>query len=161
MLFSFFGQESKHYQIDCYTGKVLVTQLCPTLCNPMDCSLPGSSVCGISQARILEQVAIPFSRGSSQPRDRIWVSCIAGRFFTIWATREDSLRKGNFLKCWPWGRKKGHFLIFQLLRNFQKLMCLLMPLALINYKGSVSLKSYFVKWEQLDFLLIMGKITGE
>ena len=49
----------------------------------MDCSLPGSSVHGILQARILEQVAIPFSRGSSQPRDWTWVSCIAGRLFTI------------------------------------------------------------------------------
>ena len=48
----------------------LVAQLCPTLCNPMDCSLPGSSVHGILQAGILEWVAIPFSRGSSQPRDR-------------------------------------------------------------------------------------------
>ena len=47
--------------------KVLVTQLCPTLCNPMDCSLPGSSVHGILQARILERVAISFSRGSSDP----------------------------------------------------------------------------------------------
>ena len=45
--------------------KVLVTQLCPTLCNPTDCSLPGSSVHGILQVRILERVAIPFSRGSS------------------------------------------------------------------------------------------------
>ena len=49
--------------------KVLVTQLCPTLCNPMDCSQLGSSVHGILQARILEWVAISFSRGSSQPRD--------------------------------------------------------------------------------------------
>ena len=49
--------------------KVLIAQLCPTLCNPMDCSLPGSSVHGIFQARILEWVAIPFSRGSSGPRD--------------------------------------------------------------------------------------------
>ena len=49
----------------------------------VDCSLPGSSVHGILQARILEWVAIPFSRGSSQPRDQTWVSCIAGRFFTI------------------------------------------------------------------------------
>ena len=55
------------------------------LCDPMDCSPPGSSVHGISQARILEWVAIPFYRGSSQPRDWTWVSCIAGRFFTIWA----------------------------------------------------------------------------
>ena len=59
-----------------------------TLCDPMDCSPPGSSVHGILQARILEWVAISFSRGSSQPRDRTQVSCIAGRFFTIWATRE-------------------------------------------------------------------------
>ena len=50
--------------------KVLVAQLSPTLCDPMDCSLPGSSVHGISQIRILEWVAIPFSRGSSLPRDR-------------------------------------------------------------------------------------------
>ena len=49
--------------------KVLVTQLCPTLCDPMDCSPPGSSVRGFLQARILEWVAIPFSRGSSGPRD--------------------------------------------------------------------------------------------
>ena len=51
-------------------------------CDAMDCSPPGSSVHGILQARILEWVAIPFSRGSSQPRDRTHVSCIAGRFFT-------------------------------------------------------------------------------
>ena len=62
--------------------KVKVTQSCPTLFNPMDCSLPGSSVHGILQARILEWVAVPFSRGSSQPRDRTQVSHIAGRFFT-------------------------------------------------------------------------------
>ena len=52
-----------------------VAQLCPTLCDPMDCSLPGSSVHGIFQARIMEWVAISFSRGSSQPRDRTQVSC--------------------------------------------------------------------------------------
>ena len=63
--------------------KVKVTQFCPTLCNPMYCSLPGSSVCGILQASILEWVVIPFSRASSQPRDQMGVSCIAGGFFTI------------------------------------------------------------------------------
>ena len=57
---------------------MLVAQSCPTLCNPIDCSPPGSSVHGISQAGILEGVAIPFSRGSSQLRDRTQVSCIAG-----------------------------------------------------------------------------------
>ena len=60
----------------------------PTLCDPMDCSVPGSSVNGIFQARVLEWVAISISRGSSQPRDWTQVSHIAGRHFTIWATRE-------------------------------------------------------------------------
>ena len=62
---------------------MLVTQLCLILCNPMNCSLPDSSVHGILQARILEWVAVPFSRGSSQPRDQTQVSCIAGRFFLL------------------------------------------------------------------------------
>ena len=57
-------------------------------CDPMDCSPPVSSVHGILQARILEWVAISFSTGSSQPKDWTWVSCIGGRFFTVWATRE-------------------------------------------------------------------------
>ena len=64
--------------------KVLVARLCPTLCDSMDCSLLGSSVHRIVQARILEWVAIPFSRGCSQPRDQTWVSCIAGIFFTVY-----------------------------------------------------------------------------
>ena len=68
--------------------KVLVSQLCLTLWSPMDYSLPGSSVHGIFYVKILEWVAIAFSRVSSQPRDWTQVSCIAGRFFTIWATRE-------------------------------------------------------------------------
>ena len=67
---------------------VLVAQSCPTLAIPMDCSPSGSSVHGVFQARILEWVSMPFSRLSSHPRDRTWVSCIIGRFFTIWATRE-------------------------------------------------------------------------
>ena len=57
-------------------------------CDPMDCSRPGSPVYGIPQARILEWVTSSFSRGSSQPMDWTMVSHIAGRFFTIWATRE-------------------------------------------------------------------------
>ena len=65
-----------------------VAQLCLTICDPMDCSLPGFSVHGIFQARVLEWVAIFFSRGSSQPRDRTRVSRIVGRRFTHWAIRE-------------------------------------------------------------------------
>ena len=62
--------------------------MCPTLSDLMDCSPPGSSAHRILQARILEWVAICFYRGSSQPRDRTWVSHIAGRIFTVWATKE-------------------------------------------------------------------------
>ena len=61
----------------------LVTKSCPTLCNPMDYSPLGYSVHGILQSRILECVAMPFSRGSSGPRDQTWVSCIVGRVFTV------------------------------------------------------------------------------
>ena len=63
-------------------------QSCPTLSDTMDCSFPDSSVYRIFQARVLEWVGISFSRGSSQPRDRTRVSLIAGRCFTVWATRE-------------------------------------------------------------------------
>ena len=63
--------------------KMKVAQLSPTLWDPME-----YTVHGILQARILEWVAFPFSRGSSQPRDRTQVPCIASRFFTSWATRE-------------------------------------------------------------------------
>ena len=68
--------------------KKKVVQSCPTLCDPMDCSLLGSSIHGLLQTRILEWVAISFSRGSSWPRDQTPVSCIAGRHFNLWAIRE-------------------------------------------------------------------------
>ena len=82
--------------------KVKVAQSRLTLCDPMDCSPPGPSVHGILQARILEWVAVPFSRESSQPRNWTQVSSIAGEFFTIWATRNTgvgslSLLPGIFL----------------------------------------------------------------
>ena len=92
--------------------KVLVPQSFPALCDPMDCSPPGSSVYGIFQARIMEWVAISFSRGYSWLRDQTQPSCIAGRFFTVWATREEWLPiqgidesnwwmvKRNFLSVW-------------------------------------------------------------
>ena len=71
---------------DARSAEAVVTQSCLTLWDPMNCSPPVSSIPGIFQARILESVAISFSRGSSQPRDQTWVSCIADRRFTIWAT---------------------------------------------------------------------------
>ena len=76
---------------------MLVAQLCLTLCNPMNCSPPGSSVHEILQARILEWVSSPFSRGSSQRRDQTRILCAAGRFFSSWATREALKPKTNFL----------------------------------------------------------------
>ena len=103
-------------------------QLCPTLCNAMDCRPPGSSVCGVLQARTLGWVAIPFSRASSWPRYWIQVSHIAGRFFTIWATREVA----------------HHYLIF----NFKRLGKLLFS----TYRKQISnVKKYrkpiFTSWE--------------
>ena len=69
-------------------SEIEVAQSCLTLCDPMDCRLPGSSVHGIFQAIVLEWIAISFSRGSSWPRDGTWVSHILDRRFTVWATRE-------------------------------------------------------------------------
>ena len=81
----------------CYNGgymyhesevEVLVFRSCLTLCDPMNCSPPGSSVQELLQARILEWVAMPSSGGSSQPRDQTQVSCMAGGFFNTLAIRE-------------------------------------------------------------------------
>ena len=103
------------YFINCwcyYTSLCLVAQSCLNLCNPMDCSPTPWTVAhqaplsmGILQARILEWVATPSSRGSSQPGDPIQISWIAGGFFTVWTTRETheywsgslSFLQGNFL----------------------------------------------------------------
>ena len=84
------------YQSTLFGSLYLVVQSCPTLCDPMDCSLPISSVYRILQARILEWVAIPFSSISSQPRDWAQVSHITGRFFTIWATKEAQINSKGF-----------------------------------------------------------------
>jgi len=64
----------------------------------MDCSPPGSSIHGILHTRILEGAAIPFSKGSSESRNRTQVSCMVGRFFTIWSTREALLSVYDMLK---------------------------------------------------------------
>ena len=78
----------------CVSAKLL--QLCLTLCDPMDCSLLGSSVHGILQARILEWVAMPTSRGPSQPRDQTpvtYVFCIGRRILNHWTTRGSPVGK--------------------------------------------------------------------
>ena len=79
---------SHNLWIACDSYYCLAAKSCPSLWDPMDCSPPGSSVHGISQTRILEWVAISYSRGSSQPRDWNYVSCIGRRFFTTEPPRE-------------------------------------------------------------------------
>ena len=68
--------------------KVLVTQSCSTFCDPVKCSLSGFSVHGVLQARVLDWVDIHFPRGPSESRDWIWISWFAGKFITVWATKE-------------------------------------------------------------------------
>ena len=82
------GMLFKSTWVNACVEPTLIAQLYLTLWDPVDCSPPCSSVHGILQARILEWVAISSSRASFWPRDQSWVSCIAGRFFTVWATRE-------------------------------------------------------------------------
>ena len=78
----------------------LVARSCLTHCDPMDCSPLGSSVHGISQARILEWVAISFSRGSFWPRDWTWVSCIGRQILYHWATRKAHYSIYYLLTCY-------------------------------------------------------------
>ena len=92
---------------------MLVAQSCPALDDPMDCRPPGSSVYGISQARILGCVAIPFSRGSSQLRGWTQVSHIAGRFFTIWAATREA---PQYMWCGQKEKKKKQGLHFTPIR---------------------------------------------
>ena len=101
---------------------VLVAQLSLTLCDPMDCSPPDSSVHGILQARILEWVAFLFSRWSLRPRDQTRVSCIAGRFFTIWATRE--AQSGNVYALMLLLGPRNGWVEFMLLKRIGSPHCL-------------------------------------
>ena len=82
-------------KICCGGGCCLVTELCLTLCNPMDCSPPGSSVHWVSQARILEWVAISFSRGSSQSKSWTHVSSTGRQVLYHWAIREAHYNKAS------------------------------------------------------------------
>ena len=82
-----------------------VTQSCPTLCDPMDCSLPGFFIHWIFQARVLEWIATSFSRGSSWPRDWTGVSRVTGRFLNVWAPRKSTACHCRRLGFSPWIRK--------------------------------------------------------
>ena len=106
---------------------VLLPQSCLNLCDPIDCSPPGSSVHGILQARILEWIAILFFRGSSWPRDRTQISLTVGRRFTIWATREVQ----GWLGLWwggtsiPWSTHftKVFLLVFRIWSHHEGIQC--------------------------------------
>ena len=87
----------------CFPCCCLVTKSCPTLCHPIDGSLPGSSIHGISQARILEWVAISLSRGSSRPQDWTLVSCIGRQILYHWATWEALLLLAGCFFSPYWG----------------------------------------------------------
>ena len=121
-----------------------VTHSCPTLCGPKGCSLPGSSVHGILQTRILEWVAIPFSKGSSQPRDQTQVSCIADRFFTVWATREAHFTSVNPIQCMSKGSalKLARGTISEIKSRLWNCILEIWSLAI-----------YFIFWEFAVFLL--------
>ena len=120
-----------HNQAQWVFGEV-GAQLCPTLCNPMDCSLPVSSVHGIFQARRLEWVAISSSRGSTWPRDQTCVSCIGRQILFHWATWEAHIKgllvftvelKSLFLfkflkKLFLWTHFKWKLTIFEITSYF-------------------------------------------
>ena len=128
-----------------------------TLWEPMDCSLPVSSVHGILQARILEWVAIPFSRGSSQLRGWTWVSCIAHRFFTIWTTREAVLPFSvtifiSILSLF-WGRIKWNYKSsYNLKVNFIIIFKAFCGLQAIEDIRSHSIALYILKDNTLDVI---------
>ena len=122
-----------------------VTQSCWTLCDPMDCNPPRSSVHGILQARIVECVAMPSSRGSSWPRDQTWVTCIAGRFLTIWATREAQSRaRGLGLKSCLYS-----LLVHDFRASYSNSVCLSFPGYNMGIVKIHALQSYCEVWVKL------------
>ena len=116
---------------------VKIAQSCPTLCDPMDYTFHG-----ILQDRILEWVAVPFSKGSSQPRDWTWVSSIAGRFFTSWATREAQRQRIDAFEMWccrrllrvPWTARRSNQSILKEINPEYSLEGLMLKLKL-QYSG--------------------------
>ena len=143
-----------------------VGQSCLTLCDPMDCSLPGSSVHGIFQAIVLEWIAISFSRGSTQTRDWTPVSRIVDRCFTVWATRE--VRKESWvpktwsfeLCCWrrvlrvPWIARRSNQSILKEIRPEYSFEGLMLKLKLQHF-GHLMRRT-----DSLEKTLMLGKIEG-
>ena len=114
---------------------VMCVQSCPTLCGSMNCRPPGSSVYGISQARILEWVAIASSRGSSWPRDQTHVSCIVRWILYYWATKEDFGLWKRILKTLLWMSRKQPF-----------------PIVLCTHSDVSTVLSFFFRTVMTQFL---------
>ena len=117
-----------------------VAQSCRTLCDPKDCSLPGSSVHAIFQAIVLEWIAISFSTGSSPPRDQTQVSCIVDRCFTIWGTRE------------VWYRRRTLYIFqYTLWSFFGRQLCLLQIVSIL----CISFKHLYFSFFFITFVCIL------
>ena len=134
----------------CKCSKLL--QSCPTLCDTADCSPPSSSVHGILQARILEWVAISFSRGSSSPRDQTWVSCIAGRVLIIfWATRDYSTEVQNGEGMKMQGLQEGRVGKMQVSSYIHHSLCVTLPPCPHSFPPSLPLSGcgshFWVLWK--------------
>ena len=137
--------------------RMKVAQSCPTLCDPMDYTFHG-----ILQDRILEWVAVPFSKGSSQPRDRTLVSSIAGRFFTSWATREAQRGRIDAFEMWccrrllrvPWTVRRSNQSILQEIKPDYSLEGLMLKLKL-QYSGHLMRRA-----NSLEKTLMLGKIES-
>ena len=132
----------------------LVAQSCPTLCNPMDCNLPGSSIHGILQARILEWVAMPSSRASSQPRDWTQVSCITDGSFTVW----EQVRAHTHPHAQEWYTLKFFSYIWILRKVIFEWMKLLVILSLSVYSPWIYplglILSFCIEVPLLGFILL-------
>ena len=141
--------------------KVKVAQSCPALCDTMD-----YTVHGILQARILEWIAFPFSRGSSQPRDRPQVSCIAGRFFTSWATGEAQVFLASYLFSHlsapstlrlTFGRISQASIFIDSISSFQSTIYFLSAIPGSTIKVFISLQK---SWSHLVFIIIINHHKG-
>ena len=126
----------------------LVAQSCLTLSDSMHCSPPGFFVHWILQATILQWIAIPFSRISSQPRDQTQISHIGGRFLTIWATR----------KAWKWLIIKMSLQEVKELRSsYTPIPCFPSPLVVGGSAG----KEFVCNAGELGLILVLGRSSGE
>ena len=116
----------------------------------MDCSLSGSSIHGIFQARVLEWIAMSFSRISSRPRNRIQVSLIAGRRFTVWATREALLENNAVVKK----KKKNQIIHKSLKQQWVSFLACFHHWSVPHKQASVVFVFYFFPWLPFNNILV-------